>query len=95
MTLELHQTDCPYLPRGVRVQRDTVRDRMVLQAPEKVIELDDIGVAILSRVDGKTSFSQIVTDLATTYDAPANQVETDVQHFLQALRSRLYVLVQA
>ena len=88
MTLELHRTDRPYLPRGVRVQRDAVRDRMVLQAPEKVIELDDIGVAILSRVDG-----QIVTDLATTYGAPADQVEADVQRFLQSLRSRLYVKV--
>lgn len=93
MTLELHRTDRPYLPRGVRVQRDAVRDRMVLQAPEKVIELDDIGVAILSRVDGQTPFGQIVTDLATTYGAPADQVEADVQRFLQSLRSRLYVKV--
>lgn len=94
MTLELRQSDRPYLPRGVRVQRDEVRDRTVLMAPEKVIELDQIGMAILSRVDGSARFSEIVQDLAASYNAPAEQIETDVQRFLQTLRSRVYLMVR-
>ncbi|WP_171212319.1 pyrroloquinoline quinone biosynthesis peptide chaperone PqqD [Ruegeria sp. HKCCA5426] len=94
MTLALRKTDRPYLPRGVRVQRDEKRNRTVLMAPEKVIELDDIGVAILSRIDGITRLEDLVQDLATTYNAPAEQVEPDVQRFLQALRGRLYVMVK-
>ena len=95
MTLALQEHDCPYLPRGVRVQRDTIRDRTVLMAPEKVIELDQIGVVILSRVDGQASFGDIVDDLASAYNAPRDQIATDVQHFLQTLRARLYVMVRA
>ncbi|WP_298850071.1 pyrroloquinoline quinone biosynthesis peptide chaperone PqqD [uncultured Ruegeria sp.] len=95
MTLELRNEDRPYLPRGVRMQRDEVRGRMVLVAPEKVIELDDIGAAILLRVDGMARFDQIVADLASTYNAPAEMIAQDVQQFLQTLRGRLYLMVQA
>ena len=94
MTLELEDNDRPYLPRGVRIQRDDIRTRTVLMAPEKVIELDEIGVAILSRVNGKARFREIVDDLAATFGARVDQVEPDVQRFLQALRSRVFVMVQ-
>lgn len=94
MTLELHPQDRPYLPRGVRIQHDNVRNRTVLMAPEKVIELDEIGVAILSRIDGTTRFDQIIADLAETYNASADQIAQDVQQFLQTLRSRLYLMVR-
>ncbi|MBO9413657.1 MULTISPECIES: pyrroloquinoline quinone biosynthesis peptide chaperone PqqD [unclassified Ruegeria] len=94
MTLVFSASDRPYLPRGVRIQRDAVRDRTVLMAPEKVIELDDIGVAILSRVDGQARFGDIIADLAATFGAPAETIEKDAQQFLQTLRGRLYVMVK-
>lgn len=95
MTLALQDHDCPYLPRGVRLQRDEIRDRTVLMAPEKVIELDQIGVAILSRVDGQARLGDIVDDLSSAYNAPRDQVATDVRQFLQTLRARLYIMVHA
>ena len=95
MTLELSDTDRPALPRGVRMHKDSVRDCMVLLAPEKAILLDDIGVAILSRVTGTATFAEIVADLAQTYDAPVDQIATDVQRFLTGLRGRLYLSVNA
>jgi len=67
---------------------------MVLLAPEKAVELDQIGVAILSRVNGDASFAEIIQDLAQTYNAPAEQIEEDVQRFLTGLRARLYLMVQ-
>lgn len=94
MTLKLRPQDRPYLPRGVRVQHDKVRNRTVLMAPEKVIELDEIGVAILNRINGAASLDQIIAELADTYNAPADQIAQDVQQFLQTLRSRLYLMVQ-
>jgi coenzyme PQQ biosynthesis protein PqqD len=94
MTLELAATDRPFLPRGVRVQRDRVRGGMVLLAPEKAIQLDAIGEAILSRLTGDASFEQIVSDLAETYAAPRDQIEADVQRFLVGLRARMYLGVK-
>ena len=94
MSLALAPEDRPYLPRGVRLHDDTIRGSMVLLAPEKAVELDQIGVAILSRVNGDASFAEIIQDLAQTYNAPAEQIEEDVQRFLTGLRARLYLMVQ-
>lgn len=63
-------------------------------APEKAVELDQIGLAILRRVDGEQSFAGIIAELAETYNAPADQIEQDVQRFLSGLRARLYLMVQ-
>lgn len=94
MTLAFAPNDRPYLPRGVRVHHDHVRGHKVLLAPEKAIELDEIGVAILSRVDGDATFGEIIASLAAAYDAPPERIEEDVQQFLTGLRARVYLLVR-
>lgn len=94
MTLFLAPDDLPYLPRGVRLHDDRLRGKIMLLAPEKAITLDDIGVAILSRVTGETTFAQIVADLARTYDAPEDRIEEDMQRFLSELRARMFVMVK-
>ena len=48
--------DIPYLPRGVRLADDRVRGIRVLQAPERAMQLDAIGDAILSRRGMGTSY---------------------------------------
>lgn len=93
MTLALAPTDRPYLPRGVRLHHDKVRGGTVLLAPEKAVALDQIGEAILTRVTGEASFAEIVADLSATYNAPAEQIEGDVQSFLQGLRARVFLMV--
>ena len=94
MSLALAPKDRPYLPRGVRLHDDRVRGSTVLLAPEKAVELDQIGIAILTRVNGEATFDEIIQDLAQTYHAPAQQIEEDVQRFLVGLRARLYLMVQ-
>ena len=94
MSLALTHEDRPFLPRGVRLHEDRVRGCTVLLAPEKVVELDQIGVAILTRVTGEATFAEIIQDLAQTYNAPVEQIEEDVQRFLVGLRARLYLMVQ-
>lgn len=93
MNLTIAPTDKPYLPRGVRLHHDKVRGGTVLLAPEKAVALDQIGETILTRVTGTASFAEIVSDLATTYNAPAEQIEGDVQTFLQGLRARVFLMV--
>jgi coenzyme PQQ biosynthesis protein PqqD len=91
MTLRIAPHERPYLPRGVRLARDRVRDQTVLLAPEKAVALDIIGEAILSRVTGEASLDEIINDLVATFQAPRDQIAEDVQRFLQALRSRVFL----
>ncbi|WP_170406566.1 pyrroloquinoline quinone biosynthesis peptide chaperone PqqD [Ruegeria arenilitoris] len=95
MSLALTDTDRPYLPRGVRMVEDRLRGGKVLLAPEKAIALDMIGEAILSRVDGNAEFGAIIADLATTYDAPEEQISKDVQRFMIGLRARMFLGVHS
>lgn len=86
--------DIPYLPRGVRLHFDTVRDNWVLLAPERAIKLDQVGHAILSEVDGKRSFQAITETLSEKYNAPADEIAKDSAGFLGALRDRRFLEVQ-
>lgn len=95
MSVALASDDRPYLPRGVRVIDDRVRGGKVLLAPEKAVALDPIGEAILSRLDGEATFEGIIDDLSNTYQAPRDQIETDVQAFLSGLRARLFIAVKS
>ncbi|MGY9047808.1 coenzyme PQQ biosynthesis protein D [Puniceibacterium antarcticum] len=85
--------DVPYLPRGVRVHRDRVRDAWVLLAPERAITLDAIGHAILSEIDGARSFGEITAALAAKYNAPAEDIAKDSAGFLGALQDRRFLEV--
>lgn len=80
----------PALPRGVRLHWDAVRATHVLLAPERVLMLDPVGHAILSRIDGLTTIAALTADLAAAFDATVEEVGPDVTEFLEGLaRERL------
>ena len=78
----------PALPRGVRTHYDRVRETDVLLGPERVLMLDEIGKAVLDRVDGSASIAAISGDLAQTYGAPLDQVQADVTDYLRDLADK-------
>lgn len=80
--------DVPVIPRGVRLHFDRVRDRWVLLAPERTVNLDSIGLAILREIDGKSSLGHIAETLAETYAAPVPQVTADTVEFVAGLMER-------
>ncbi|MBK4214365.1 pyrroloquinoline quinone biosynthesis peptide chaperone PqqD [Paracoccus caeni] len=86
--------DIPYLPRGVWLADDKVRGLRVLQAPERAMQLDQIGDAILSELDGNRSMGQICADLAARYNAPVEQIAGDVRDFLTGLVARRMVFLR-
>ncbi|RJL05749.1 pyrroloquinoline quinone biosynthesis peptide chaperone PqqD [Paracoccus aestuarii] len=94
MTPLIQPDDVPYLPRGVRLQGDRVRGIRVLQAPERAMQLDQIGEAILAELDGTRSMDRIVRDLAARYNAPVDQIAGDVRDFLTGLIERRMVFVK-
>lgn len=87
--------DIPYLPRGVRLAEDRVRGMPVLLAPERALQLDPIGHAILTELDGQRSLQQIATDLAQRYEAPQAEIMTDMSDFLTGLIQRRMVFVRS
>lgn len=90
----MEEHEIPYLPRGVRIHRDRVREAWVLLAPERAITLDQIGHAILTEIDGTRSFGEITAALAAKYDAPQEDIAKDSAGFLRALRDRRFLEVQ-
>jgi len=73
----------PRLPRGVRLRHDRVRDRWVLLAPERIFELDEIGVEILKRCDGRLTVEEIAGALAAAFGAAPEEVRPDIESFLK------------
>ncbi|MGL4309133.1 MAG: pyrroloquinoline quinone biosynthesis peptide chaperone PqqD [Paracoccaceae bacterium] len=86
-------TDRPFLPRGVRLHHDRVRDVPVLLGPEVALILDGIGQAILSELDGQRDIATISDVLAERYTAPADLIAADVIEFLDGLAARRLVEV--
>lgn len=81
-------TAIPTLPRGVRCHYDRVRDTDVLLGPERVLMIDQIGSAILSRVDGTANIAEICDRLAETFAAPRDVIEPDVISYLEDLAEK-------
>lgn len=78
----------PRLAAGVRLQHDRARGQWVLLAPERVIELDDIAHAIVSRCDGTRSLAAIAAELASDFQAEPDEVERDVRELAQQLHGK-------
>ena len=69
---------CPRLAKFARMVFDEVRDRWGLQAPERVLVLDETSKEILDLCDGETTAAAIVSGLAGEFDAPFEVIEHDV-----------------
>ena len=77
----------PMLASHVTMRFDEHRDRWVILAPERVLMPDDIAVEILNRCKGGT-VAEIVDELAAAFDAPREDIETDVIQMLQDLADK-------
>ncbi len=81
----------PRLRPGVRLHRDRVRERWVLLAPERIVEVDDQAHAILEKVDGVAPVSAIAAALAAEYEADAGEIAADATALLGDLNIKGYV----
>ena len=75
----------PVLPSHVRLHHDTVRDTWVLLAPERLLTPDETALEILRLCDAKTTVTEISEKLSKEYNAPADEIQKDVQAMLQDL----------
>jgi len=78
----------PAFGAGVKFRFDQVRGAWVLLAPERMFVPDEQAVEILKLVDGKRSLGEIVTDLATRFNAPPEVIAGDVATMLRDLADK-------
>jgi pyrroloquinoline quinone biosynthesis protein D len=86
-------TAIPRIPRGVRLSEDRVRNRWVLLAPERILELDEIAQAVLVLCDGIRDVASISAELATIYHAETPEIMADVKEMLGDLAAKHFVIL--
>jgi pyrroloquinoline quinone biosynthesis protein D len=84
----------PKLQSFVRLQYDETRERWVLQAPERVLVLDETGKEIVELCSGERSIGEIVEHLAEAYDAPKDVISHDVNAVLQVLSEKGVLVIE-
>ncbi|MEQ1576972.1 MAG: pyrroloquinoline quinone biosynthesis peptide chaperone PqqD [Hyphomicrobium sp.] len=78
----------PLLPSHIKLRYDNARRRWIILAPERVFDPDDTAVAVLRLADGQRSVAAIVAALARDYEAPVDEIRTDVMAMLQDLADK-------
>jgi len=82
---KVRMTSRPCLGAHTRLQWDSVREKQMLLAPERVLVLNEMAAAILARCDGVHNVSEIAADLAGQYH---QAVDEDVRTLLNRLADK-------
>ena len=91
--IAIDDTAIPRIPRGVRLSQDRVRNRWILLAPERILELDEIAQAVLVLCDGVRDVAGISGELAKTYRAETPEIMADVKEMLGDLAAKQFVVL--
>ena len=79
----------PALAAKARLRKDERSGRYLLLYPERGMELNATGVAIVQMCDGQATVREIVAALAERYaSTPSHVIESEVLSFLGALQDR-------
>jgi pyrroloquinoline quinone biosynthesis protein D len=78
----------PSMPHYIKLRHDAGRGRWLILAPERIFEPDDIAVEVLKLCDGKRTVADIADGLAKEYNAPKEEVLTDIIAMLQDLADK-------
>ena len=82
--LKIDETVSLRLGRGIRLKHDTGRGAWTLQAPERVVVLDEIAHAVISEiVDSDGGLGGVIDRLSQSFEAPRDEIAADVIEMLQ------------
>ena len=91
--LNLNENDIPKLPRHAKLRYDEARKKWIINAPERVFELDEIAAEVMQLVDGKSSIVNIVKVLIKKFEgASEDVVKKDVLSMLQPLAEKGFII---
>lgn len=81
------------LAPGVMLRHDRLRGQWMLMAPERLLVLDDLALAIVRACTGPDAGATggAIDRLALEHDAPRGEIAADVLELLTDLRNKGYV----
>ena len=83
----------PKLPRHAKLRYDEARKKWIINAPERVFELDNTAAEIMKLVDGIVTIDKIVDNLHRKFDqATRDQISKDVLSMLQSLADKGFIV---
>ena len=92
--LNLKENDIPKLPRHAKLRFDEARKKWIINAPERVFELDEIASEVMQLIDGKSSIIDIVDKLVKKFEgASKDVVKKDVMFMLQPLAEKGFIVI--
>ena len=92
--IKLKVEDVPSLPRHAKLRFDNARKKWIINAPERVFELDEIASEVMQLIDGKSSIIDIVDKLVKKFDgASKDVVKKDVLFMLQPLAEKGFIVI--
>mgnify|MGYP001426900142 CR=1 FL=1 len=92
--LNLKENDIPRLPRHAKLRFDEARKKWIINAPERVFELDEIAAEVMQLVDGKSSIISIVDVLVKKFEGASKDiVKKDVLSMLQPLAEKGFIII--
>ena len=92
--LTLTEESIPKLPRHAKLRYDEARKKWIINAPERVFELDEIAGEVMQLVNGVSSVSEIIDSLLKKYEgAPRDVITKDVLAMLQPLAEKGFIIL--
>jgi len=92
--LVLTEEHIPKLPRHAKLRFDKARNKWIINAPERVFELDDIASEVIQLVDGESSIDSIINKLLEKFSgAPREVIAKDVLAMLQPLADKGFIVI--
>lgn len=92
--LNLKENDIPKLPRHAKLRFDEARKKWIINAPERVFELDEIAAEVMQLVNGESSVIDIVDILVKKFKGASKEVvKKDVLSMLQPLAEKGFIVV--
>ena len=92
--LTLKEKHIPKLPRHAKLRFDEARKKWIINAPERVFELDDIAAEIIQLVNGESSIQNIIDKLCEKFEgAPREVVSKDTLAMLQSLADKGFIII--
>jgi len=92
--LILTEEHIPKLPRHAKLRFDEARQKWIINAPERVFELDEIASEIIQLVNGESSVEIIINTLCEKFEGASREViSKDTLSMLQSLADKGFIVI--
>lgn len=83
----------PKLADKIRLHYDGAREQWVLLAPERVLQLVGPAADIIRHCDGAKTVEELVAIMSAEYNAPDEEIQSDILEMLQSLLDKRFLQI--